>query len=103
VFYETVAPHAGFRLGCHTAERAQFVADGGSFSVVRGTPTEHVHMAFPASENTTVEAFHLAATAAGYRDNGPPGERAVYHPGYYSAFVLDPDGNNVEVVNRNRN
>jgi hypothetical protein len=46
--------------------------------------------------------FDRAATEAGYRDNGPPGERPVYHPGYYGAFVLDPDGNNIEVVNHNR-
>ena len=44
----------------------------------------------------------LAALAAGYEDHGAPGERAVYHPGYYGAFVLDPDGHNVEVVNHNR-
>ena len=43
-----------------------------------------------------------AATGAGYRDNGAPGERPVYHPGYYGAFVLDPDGNNVEMVCQNR-
>ena len=49
-----------------------------------------------------VQAFHAAATAAGYADNGPPGERAVYHPGYYGAFVLDPDGHNIEVVNHHR-
>jgi hypothetical protein len=49
-----------------------------------------------------VDAFHRAATNAGYRDNGPPGERTVYHAGYYGAFILDPDGNNVEVVNHNR-
>jgi hypothetical protein len=49
-----------------------------------------------------VDAFHRTATQAGYRDNGAPGERSGYHPGYYSAFVLDPDGNNVEVVNHNR-
>ncbi len=101
-FYETVAPHAGFRLHHTTAERAQFVGDSGSFSVVLGTPTEQVHMAFPARENATVDAFHAAATAAGYRDNGPPGERPVYHPGYYGAFVFDPDGNNIEIVNHNR-
>jgi catechol 2,3-dioxygenase-like lactoylglutathione lyase family enzyme len=53
-------------------------------------------------ENAAVEAFHRAATEAGYRDNGAPGERPVYHPGYYSAFVLDPDDNNVELVNHNR-
>jgi len=45
---------------------------------------------------------HAAALAAGYEDHGGPGERAVYHPGYYGAFVLDPDGHNVEVVNQNR-
>jgi catechol 2,3-dioxygenase-like lactoylglutathione lyase family enzyme len=101
-FYETVAPHAGLRLGSEVPERAQFRGASGSFSVVAGTPTEHLHMAFGATENATVDAFHRAATGAGYRDNGAPGERAVYHPGYYSAFVLDPDGNNVEVVCHNR-
>jgi hypothetical protein len=49
-----------------------------------------------------VDAFHASALAAGYADNGAPGERAVYHPGYYGAFVLDPEGLNVEVVNHNR-
>ena len=48
-----------------------------------------------------VDEFHRAMVAAGYRDNGPPGERR-YHPGYYGAFVLDPDGNNVEAVCHNR-
>jgi catechol 2,3-dioxygenase-like lactoylglutathione lyase family enzyme len=48
-----------------------------------------------------VRAFHAAALAAGYEDHGGPGERAVYDPGYYGAFVLDPDGHNVEVVNHN--
>ena len=49
-----------------------------------------------------MRAFHAAALAAGYEDHGAPGERPVYHPGYYGAFVLDPDGHNVEVVNHNR-
>jgi catechol 2,3-dioxygenase-like lactoylglutathione lyase family enzyme len=101
-FYETVAPHAGYRLGSDRPERAQFGGESGSFSVVAGTPTEHLHMAFPAGDDATVRAFHSAATAAGHRDNGAPGERAIYHPGYYAAFVLDPDGNNVEVVSHNR-
>ena len=56
-----------------------------------------VHLAFQAPDRETVHAFHRAALAAGGRDNGAPGERP-YHPGYYAAFVLDPDGNNVEVV-----
>jgi catechol 2,3-dioxygenase-like lactoylglutathione lyase family enzyme len=101
-FYEAVAPYGGFRLGSDTPERAQFLGAGGSFSVVAGEPPENVHLAFPASDNSTVDAFHGALTGAGYRDNGPPGERAVYHPGYYGAFVLDPDGNNIEVVCHNR-
>ena len=58
-----------------------------------------VHLAFSADENATVQAFHGAAIDAGYRDNGAPGERPVYHAGYYGAFVLDPDGHNIEVVN----
>ncbi len=75
-----------------------------SFSLVRDERplTEHVHLAFPADANATVRAFHAAALAAGYEDHGAPGERAGYHPGYLGAFVLDPDGHNVEVVNHNR-
>ncbi len=49
-----------------------------------------------------MDAFHAAAMVAGYRDNGAPGERPHYHPGYYGAFVLDPDGNNVEAVFHDR-
>ena len=106
-FYETIAPHAGIRLDADEPDRAQFLvgedALGGSFSLVSGDePTEHVHLAFAASDDATVDAFHRAATEAGYRDNGAPGERPEYHAGYYGAFVLDPDGNNVEVVNHNR-
>ena len=56
-----------------------------------------VHLAFQAPDRETVQAFHRAALVAGGRDNGAPGERQ-YHPGYYAAFVLDPDGNNIEAV-----
>jgi catechol 2,3-dioxygenase-like lactoylglutathione lyase family enzyme len=56
-----------------------------------------VHIAFQAASRDIVNAFHKAALAAGGRDNGAPGERP-YHPGYYGAFVLDPDGNNIEAV-----
>jgi catechol 2,3-dioxygenase-like lactoylglutathione lyase family enzyme len=65
-------------------------------------PTEHVHLAFPVPDDETVAEFHRVATAAGYRDNGGPGERPEYHPGYVGAFVIDPDGHNVEAVNHNR-
>ena len=56
------------------------------------------HVAVTASSTAQVDAFHKAALAAGGKDNGGPGERAHYHPGYYGAFVLDPDGNNLEAV-----
>ncbi len=66
-----------------------------------GTGQQHsgcVHLAFTATSRAHVDAFYQAALAAGGRDNGPPGIREHYHPNYYGAFVLDPDGNNVEAV-----
>ena len=101
-FYEAVARHAGFRLTHDSPERVQFTTGNGSFSVVAGEAAQHVHLAFPAAANETVDEFHRALVAAGYRDNGEPGERPIYHAGYYGAFVLDPDGNNIELVNHNR-
>ncbi|MDM0014638.1 VOC family protein [Variovorax sp. J22P168] len=62
-----------------------------------GQLTGRHHLAFQASDKATVDAFHKAALAHGGTDNGAPGERP-YHPGYYAAFVLDPDGNNIEAV-----
>ncbi|MBL8772538.1 MAG: VOC family protein [Phenylobacterium sp.] len=62
-----------------------------------GGPATHVHLAFQAKDHAMVQAFHAAGLAAGGRDNGGPGERD-YHPGYYAAFLLDPDGNNIEAV-----
>ncbi len=58
----------------------------------------NIHVAFSAASRAEVDAFYEAALAAGGRDNGPPGIRAHYHPNYYGAFVLDPDGNNIEAV-----
>jgi catechol 2,3-dioxygenase-like lactoylglutathione lyase family enzyme len=99
-FYETIAPHARLRLREETPDRAQFATAGsGSFSLVAGTPTEQLHMAFGTDDDGDVNRFHAAATEAGYRDNGGPAERTRYHRGYYAAYVLDPDGNNIEVVN----
>jgi catechol 2,3-dioxygenase-like lactoylglutathione lyase family enzyme len=63
-----------------------------------GAVADPVHVAFAAPDRATVDAFHAAALAAGARDNGGPGLREVYHPTYYGAFVLDPDGHNVEAV-----
>jgi catechol 2,3-dioxygenase-like lactoylglutathione lyase family enzyme len=61
-------------------------------------PQTGVHVAFSAKDRAMVDAFHAAAMAAGGTDNGGPGVREIYHPNYYGAFVLDPDGNNVEAV-----
>jgi catechol 2,3-dioxygenase-like lactoylglutathione lyase family enzyme len=57
-----------------------------------------VHIAITAKDRATVDAFYRAAIAAGGKDNGAPGIRAHYHPNYYGAFVLDPDGHNIEAV-----
>jgi catechol 2,3-dioxygenase-like lactoylglutathione lyase family enzyme len=61
-------------------------------------PVSGAHVAFAAPDRAAVDAFHAAALAAGGSDNGAPGPRPLYHPAYYGAFVLDPDGNNVEAV-----
>ena len=98
-FYETVAPLVGVRLVHDAPEKVRFTDGQGSFTFVDGAePTERVHLAFGAGDRATVDAFHAAAVSAGYTDNGAPGERPEYHPGYYGAFVLDPDGHNVEAV-----
>jgi catechol 2,3-dioxygenase-like lactoylglutathione lyase family enzyme len=61
-------------------------------------PQGGVHVAFSAGSREIVDEFHAAAMAAGATDNGGPGVREIYHPNYYAAFVLDPDGNNIEAV-----
>jgi catechol 2,3-dioxygenase-like lactoylglutathione lyase family enzyme len=63
----------------------------------QGALTGRHHLAFQAKDRAAVDAFHEAALAAGGSDNGKPGERP-YHPGYYAAFAIDPDGNNIEAV-----
>jgi catechol 2,3-dioxygenase-like lactoylglutathione lyase family enzyme len=102
-FYSTIAAAAGLTIRRQTPDRAAFSvgASDGSFLVIAGEPTQDVHIAF-SGEDDDVRRFHADATAAGYRSNGDPGERSRYHDGYYAAFVLDPDGNNIEVVNHNR-
>jgi catechol 2,3-dioxygenase-like lactoylglutathione lyase family enzyme len=102
-FYSTIGAAAGLTLRRQAAERATFSvgASDGSFFVIAGEPTQNLHVAF-SGDDDDVRRFHADATAAGYRSNGEPGERPRYHAGYYAAFVLDPDGNNIEVVNHNR-
>ncbi len=101
-FYETVAPVLGHDVRVGRAGRVHVAAADRSFTLLEGPPTENLHLAFPAADEATVDEFHRVAVAAGYRDNGPPGERPEYHAGYYGAFVLDPDSHNVEAVCHNR-
>jgi catechol 2,3-dioxygenase-like lactoylglutathione lyase family enzyme len=68
------------------------------FWIGQGDQSGGTHVAFAVADRATVDAFYAAAMAAGGRDNGAPGVRAHYHPTYYGAFVLDPDGHNIEAV-----
>jgi catechol 2,3-dioxygenase-like lactoylglutathione lyase family enzyme len=103
LFYETVAPTVGLRVHDGSANRFHVTSGSRSFALVLEEPvTENVHLAFPARDLAAVEEFHRAALEAGFRDNGAPGERPEYHAGYYGAYVLDPDGNNVEAVFHDR-
>jgi len=101
-FYEKALAPLGITLLLEpVAQAAGFGRDGKPFFWVeaRGPASPGaVHVAFAAGDRETVDAFHAAALAAGGRDNGAPGVRAIYHPHYYGAYVLDPDGNNVEAV-----
>jgi catechol 2,3-dioxygenase-like lactoylglutathione lyase family enzyme len=93
-------------FGIETAEEGGAVGFGppGSvdFFVTEGEPAALMHIAFAAPDRATVDAFHAAALAAGGRDNGAPGLRPRYHADYYGAYVLDPDGHNVEAVCHSR-
>ena len=75
-------------------------APRGSFSVVEGTATEHLHMAFPVDDDAVVDAFHHELTEAGYRSLDTPAERRDEQRRAYAATVADPDGNRIELVNR---
>jgi len=95
VFYRAVLEAVGLK-GVLTEGPGFFTADELFVDKADG-PTTHVHLAFQAANREIVKTFYNAALAAGGKDNGEPGERS-YHPGYYAAFVLDPDGNNIEAV-----
>jgi len=99
-FYEAVLGVLGVPMG--GAGEDYFWADELFVSTIdsqaaQGKLTGRHHLAFQAADRAMVDAFHQAATSNGGRDNGAAGERP-YHPGYYAAFALDPDGNNIEVV-----
>jgi catechol 2,3-dioxygenase-like lactoylglutathione lyase family enzyme len=93
-FYRAVVEAVG--LGLTFEGESAFAADE-LYVSDDGEPTSGLHIAFQAADRETVQRFHEAALASGGRDNGRPGERD-YHPGYYSAYAYDPDGNNVEAV-----
>jgi catechol 2,3-dioxygenase-like lactoylglutathione lyase family enzyme len=86
----------------HTAGKVVLgygIAPKPDFWLAEGTPNHpHIHIAFRAESRAQVDAFYKAAIAAGGKDNGAPGPRPHYHKDYYGAFVLDPDGHNVEAV-----
>jgi catechol 2,3-dioxygenase-like lactoylglutathione lyase family enzyme len=93
-FYAAALGALGLRI---VMEGPGFFAADELFVSSEGEPTTGLHLAFQAGDRDSVHRFHEAALAAGGRDNGGPGERS-YHPGYYAAYALDPDGNNVEAV-----
>lgn len=93
-FYRTALQALGRDL---SGESHEFFYADELFVSADGEPTSGLHLAFQAPDRETVHRFHEAVLAAGGRDNGGTGERH-YHPGYYSAYALDPDGNNVEAV-----
>ena len=100
-FYHPVLAALGMRAIMEHPEGVGFGGDDGKpvFWLGRRDPVSHgVHVAFACADHATVDAFHAAALAAGGTDNGAPGPRPMYHEHYYGAFVLDPDGNNVEAV-----
>ena len=97
------ASGAGFRKGFIPSFWVKQGEPGGPGAgaeprAVEGCGGPFVHVAFSSDDRATVDAFYHAALAAGGRDNGPPGLRPEYHPNYYGAFVLDPDGYNIEAV-----
>jgi catechol 2,3-dioxygenase-like lactoylglutathione lyase family enzyme len=95
-FYETVLEPLGIPLLIDTEALVAFP----NFALsADGPATERAHVAFIGASRQAVDAFHEAGVAAGYRDNGAPGMRD-YMPGYYAAYLLDPDGTNVDAVHR---
>jgi len=99
-FYEAAMAVLGLPIGGSGADYfwvdELFVSTADS-EAAQGKLTGRHHLAFQAPDRATVDAFYRTALANGGSDNGAPGERP-YHPGYYAAFVLDPDGNNIEAV-----
>ena len=99
-FYVKALHPLGYELAMEFGQTAGFGIKGKpDFWIAAGKPQQPpVHVAFASPDHATVDAFYRTAIASGGKDNGPPGLRPHYHPAYYAAFVLDPDGNNIEAV-----
>ena len=98
-FYEAALAPFGVRVLPYGDKGLSIGPEGSEdLGLNEGEPRAPVHIAFLAHDPATVDAFHAAALEAGGTDNGAPGRRPHYHERYYAAFVLDPDGNNVEAV-----
>ena len=99
-FYDAVLPVLGYSVVMEYEEGVGYGIDGKPiFWIGRRDPISHgAHVALACTDHATVDAFHAAAMAVGATDHGAPGLRPHYHEHYYGAFVLDPDGNNIEAV-----
>ena len=99
-FYDGALEPLGFAVVMEFEGMCGWGRDGKPWLWVaeRGETSRGAHVAIRADSRAQVDAFHAAALAAGGRDNGPPGVREHYHANYYSAFAIDPDGNNIEAV-----
>jgi catechol 2,3-dioxygenase-like lactoylglutathione lyase family enzyme len=98
-FYELALRPFGIRVVESSQGPIGFGPTGGEdFWIKSGEPSAPVHIAFLAPDRSTVDAFHKAGLGAGGQDNGSPGLRPQYEADYYAAYVIDPDGNNVEAV-----
>jgi catechol 2,3-dioxygenase-like lactoylglutathione lyase family enzyme len=96
-FYKQALAPLGYELIMSMDTFAGFGINGKpDFWIGKGEPKDRVHVGFATKSRAIVRAFHEAALAAGGKDNGGPGIREIYHPEYYGAFVLDPDGHNIE-------
>ena len=100
-FYSQALGALGHTLGHQDDVSASFTAEGGSamyLTLSPDTPSAGAHVAFTAADHDAVDRFHAAGLSAGGRDNGAPGDRPDYGEKYYAAYLLDPDGHNIEAV-----
>ncbi|WNG57321.1 VOC family protein [Archangium gephyra] len=99
-FYDAVLETLGYRMLLEFPEAGGYGDDQKPYFWIGHSPDPHprIHIAFMAKDRAAVDAFHAKALQMGARDDGAPGLRPNYHPDYYGAFVIDPDGHNIEAV-----